>query len=45
MVAERDELYLRIIATARNSTLIRAYLDDAPDSPTYEHIAMTVTRA
>ncbi|WP_347403231.1 hypothetical protein [Limobrevibacterium gyesilva] len=44
MVAEQEELHLRMVATAKNNTLIRAYLDGAPDGLTYDRIATAVKR-
>lgn len=44
MVAEQEELHRRMAATATDNALIRAYLDGAPDSLTYERIAAAVRR-
>jgi hypothetical protein len=44
MVTEREELHLRMVATAKSNALIRAYLDGAPDSLTYDCIAAAVRR-
>jgi hypothetical protein len=44
VVAEQEELHLRMVATAKNNALIRAYLDDAPDGLTYDRIAKAVKR-
>ena len=45
MIAEQEELHLRMAAIARDNALIRTYLDDAPDGLTYERIAVAVRRA
>jgi hypothetical protein len=45
MVAEQEELHLRMLATANDNALIRAYLDGAPDGLTYDRMAAAVRRA
>jgi len=42
MFAEQEELHLRMVATARDNALIRAFLDGAPDGLTYDRIAAAV---
>jgi hypothetical protein len=44
MVAEQEDLHLRMVATSKDNALIRAYLDDAPDGLTYDRIAAAVKR-
>jgi len=44
MIAEQEELHLRMVATAKSNTLILAYLDAAPDGLTYDHMAAAVKR-
>jgi hypothetical protein len=44
MVAEQEELHLRMLTTAKDDALIRIYLDDAPDGLTYDRIAGAVRR-
>ena len=44
MIAEQEELHLRMVATAKRNALIRAYLDGAPDGLTYDRIAAAVKR-
>ena len=44
MVAEQEELHLRMVATMKDNELIRVYLDDAPDGRTYDSIATAMKR-
>jgi len=44
VVAEQEELHLRMVSVAKDNALIRAYLDAAPDGLTYDHIATAVKR-
>jgi hypothetical protein len=44
MVAEQEELHLRMVATAKSKALIQTYLDGAPDGLTYDRIAAAVRR-
>ena len=44
MVAGQEELHLKMNATSKNSAMIRAYLDAAPDGLTYARIAKAVKR-